>query len=296
MRLVITVLLIAGLTAIATGAVLLGVLSPHLDRLYAGYKYSETFEGTYNMAKSPTGELTGYPVVLEREREVTSSRGRRCVIEEVLTTTSASEWPPLSVAMSPVEETDWVVDCANWLPLPQTDRFMVADEMVRGYISFPPRTQPQREYPVWTPLVQEALPARYESTNEVEGLSVLAFSIHAKDVRVWGDYQAAPLRVADVDVEFMVEPRTGLVINEQSDIVIRVAYYEKGWMDYFISKLKLTENTVSKNVSRAKAERLKILFVGQVLPWVLVGLGAATVTGATMLFAIQRRRIRCATV
>jgi hypothetical protein len=121
--------------------------------------------------------------------------------------------------------------------------------------------------------VGELLLATYSGSTEVDGLEVYQFVIQWDDVKLSPDAESGLPRVGDVHIEYLVEPRSGLVVDMDSQSSISVQDEKGGEAAVFTSALSVTEDGVSDNLSRARVERAKLVLMGSYMPWLVMGLG-----------------------
>ena len=271
MRLLGIVFLVAGLCIIAAGAVVLNVVSSKMDWLPADYWHEDTFEGTHRVLDRDTGAIEDSPVIVERLREVTVTDGDKAFVTETTTTFYPSDQ---IVTDFPAVEVELLVDRDSRLFLPGgRPQFITHDEYHYGYLTFPPDVRRDAEYAIWVPEVRDALSASFSGSTEIDGLEVYRFVTDVTDVRVWSDWDGYPSRTADAHIEYLVESRSGLVVDEVSQITIYIIDPQEGKRVAFDSDISLTDESVTENVARGKVDRFKLRVLGSYLPWLIMGLG-----------------------
>ena len=270
MRRLAILLFITGLFIIVPGAVLLNVVTPGMDLLPDGYRQESVFQGTYKLLDSSGERLVEHPVTVSRVRDVTSIESPKAYVTETISVSSPSPGFPESLAQTHLE---LAVNRATRLHMTRVDLFMVADELPTGYMTFPPDVQRDAQYPIWFPDVIQPVQSTFSGTVERDGLTLYSFGIRAYQLRVWSDCQAHKARSADVVAEYLVEPRSGLVVDERIETTQYVDDDVKGWRVSDVRTLDLTEESVKANLAEAKAERFRLVFIGSYVPWLIMGLG-----------------------
>jgi len=285
MRVAAIATVVAGLCAIAAGATLLCVHSPKMDWLPGDYERDVVLSGTFEMLDSASDSLVEYPVTVHRSQEVIRIEDRKAIVLETKKSTSPSG--PLS--LTPGEAVvEFAVDTRTRTYAAYRARFMVADELRTGYFTFPPHTRAESEYSMWIEEAMLPLAARYVASEQVDGLELHTYVIDATNLAVWSDSHAKPSGLGDVHIVYSVEPRTGIVVDEQSQIVRRWLDGETGWVTAFASSLGFTPETVSKNLELAKADRFRLAVIGTWMPWSVLGFGIFLAVAGTTLYGLRR--------
>lgn len=282
-------LFVTGLCIIVPGAVLLNAVTPGMDLLPDNYRQESVFQGTYRLLDSSGEDLVEHPVTLTRVREVTGVESPKAYVTETVSVTSPSPDFPESMAGTHLE---FAINRATRLHMTRVELFMVADELPTGYMTFPPDVQRDVQYPIWFPDAIQAVPARFNGTVERDGLTLYAFVIRASGLRVWSDCQAHKARMADVVADYLVEPRSGLVVDERIQTTQYVDDDVQGWQVADVRTLDLTEESAKANMAKAKAERFRLVFIGSYVPWLIMGLGMLFSLYGILLAAVWWLRSR----
>ena len=285
MRVLPVAVAVTGLCAVAAGAIFLCVHSPKMALLSDDYEHDVVLSGTFEMLDSATDGLVEYPVTVYRSQNVIRIEDRKAVIQETTKNTTPSGQLPLGFGETVVE---FAVDARTRTYVTYKARFMIADELRIGYFTFPPGARRDSEYPIWIEEMMQPLPARYEGSGRTDGLEVYTYVIDAANNEVWSDSHGKPSGSGDVRVVYSVEPRTGIVVDEQSRIVRRWLDGETGWVTTFASSLRFTPETVSKNLEMAKAGRFRVVVVGTWIPWSVLSLGIFLAVAGAILYGLRR--------
>jgi hypothetical protein len=292
-RLLGIIFLVVGLCIITAGVVWLNVISPRMDWLPPDYKREDTFRGTFR-AFGEGGRASGdIPVVMRRMRQSVGAEGGMMFIAETVTASSlGGEMIPELAAVE--EEVGIFRDSRRFLPeIPE--RAEVRDRDRVGYLLFPPDVKREIEYAIWVPRLGVALPASFDRAFAMQELEVFRFITDMRDVTLLTDTRSNLPTVADVYIEYMVEPRSGLTVDEDSDVTNYVLDPQKGKTASFATTLSLTEDNVTRNIERGKIDRFKLRVMGSFLPWLVMGLGMLFGSYAILLFAVwrwQRKSVR----
>ncbi len=161
-------------------------------------------------------------------------------------------------------------------------------------MTFPPDMKRDVEYPLWVDEVEDVLPATYSGSAERDGLEVYRFVIEAQDMELSPDAESGLPRVGDVRIDYLVEPRSGLVVDMDSQSSISVQDAKGGEAAVFTSTLSMTDDSVSDNLSRARVERAKLVLMGSYMPWLVMGLGMLFGLYGIVLLGIHYWRTRWA--
>ena len=274
-----------GLCAITAGAVVLFVLSPRMDWLADDYSREVVLTGTLQILEGSRGQLVEYPVTVSRSQEAVRIDGRKVIIKETKKTATPLGALPLTLGETVVE---FAVGAETHTYAAYRARFMVADELRIGYVTFPPRVRRESEYAIWIEEVMLPLPARYEGSKVVGGLELYSYVIDAEGLTVWNDSHSKAPRSGDARIVYSVEPRSGVVVDEQSQLTRRYLDETTGWITTFTSALQFTPETVSKNLEAAKANRYRLVIIGTWLPWSMLGAGLIFSVGGAVLWGFRR--------
>ena len=285
MRVLAAAAILTGLCAVAAGAVILAVRSPKPELLSDDYAHEVVLNGTFQILEGETTQLAEYPVTVSRSQEVIRIDGRKVTVQETRRSTTPSGELPLTFGETVVE---FAVDAETRTYTAYRERFMVADELRTGYFTFPPGVRRESEYPIWIEEVMLPLPAIYDGSKVVDGLELYSYVIDAEGVTVWNDSHSQAPRSGDARIVYSVEPRSGVVVDEQSQIVRRYLDAKTGWITTFTSALQFTPETVSKNLELAKADRSGLAVVGTWIPWSILGTGLLFSAGGAVLWGLRR--------
>ena len=289
MRVLAAAAILTGLCAVAAGAVILAVRSPELEWLSDDYAHEVVLNGTFQILEGEKSQLVKYPVTVSRSQEAVRIDGRKVIVEETKKTTTPSGGLPLGFGETVVE---FAVDAETRTYAAYRARFMVADELRIGYFTFPPGVRRESEYPIWIEEMMLPLPARYEGSKVVDGLELYSYVIDVTSATVWPDSHGVPAQSGDAHIVYSIEPRSGMVVDEQSRIVRRSLDGKTGWVTAFTSALQFTPETVSKNLETAKANRSRLAVVGTWIPWSILGAGLLFSVGGAVLWGLRRTTVR----
>ena len=285
MRVLAGAAILTGLCAVAAGAVILAVHSPKLEWLSEDYAQEVVLSGTLQILEGETSQLVEYPVTVHRSQEVIRIDGRKVIVKETRKSTTPLGALPLTFGETMVE---FAVDAETRTYAAYRERFMVADELRLGYFTFPPGLRRESEYPIWIEEVMLPLPARYEGSKVVDGLELYSYVIDAEGITVWNDSHSQAPRSGDARIVYLVEPRSGVIVDEQSQIVRRCLDAKAGWITTFTSALQFTPETVSKNLEAAKANRSRLRVIGTLVPWSMLGAGLLFSLAGAVLWRLRR--------
>ena len=285
MRVLAAAAILTGLCAVAAGAVILAVHSPKLEWLSDDYAHEVVLSGTLQILEGSTGHLVEYPVTVSRSQKAIRNDGRKVIMKETRKSTTPLGALPLTFGQTVVE---FAVDAETRTYAAYRERFMVADELRLGYFTFPPGLRRESEYPIWIEEVMQALPARYEGSTIVDGLRLYSYVIDAGGITVWNDSHSQAPRSGDARIVYSVEPRSGVVVDEQSQTTRRYLDDKTGWITTFTSALQFTPETVSKNLEVARADRPRLAVIGTLVPWSMVGAGLIFSVGGAVLWRLRR--------
>jgi len=310
MRLLGTLFLVVGLLVITFGATWLNVVSPRLEKLPAGYRHEDVFEGTYRVLDPATGQLDEIPVTVRRTRESVSTEGDTAFVTERTTilpdtagiSMTAEMWEAIIEKMATLLAA--IGEPAPQFPPAEAD--LEVDRVTRTYeppgiyvlglrfggMTFPPDVKRDVEYPLWVDEVGGVLPAAYSDSAERDGLEVYRFTIEAQDVKLSPDEESGLPRLCDVHIEYLVEPRSGLVVDMDSQSSISVQDTKGGEALVFTSALGVTDEGVNDNLSRARVERARLVLLGSYMPWLVMGLGMLFGLYGIVLLGIHYWRTR----
>jgi len=249
------------------------------------YKYDVVLEGTLQIPDGTTSQLVEYPVTVSRSQEVFRTEGRKAWVSETTEIISPSGPLPPGFDETVVEV---AVDRQTYTYVTKDELFMVADELPKGYFAFPPDIKRDSKYAIWIPKMFQALPARYVGSIQVDGLELDTFSMEVSKVTVWSDSHSKPDREGDVRITYFVEPRSGVIVDQDSQIARRSLGTDSRWQTTFTSRLKYTAETVSANLDKARAERRRLMVIGTWLPWSVLGLGIFLSVAGLALYGTRR--------
>jgi hypothetical protein len=285
MRIVEAAIVLAGLCALAAGAILLSVYSPRMELMPEDYKYDVVLEGTLQIPDGTPDQLVEYPVTVSRSQKVFRTEDRKAWVSETTEIISPSGPLPPGFGETIVEV---AVDRETYTYVTKDELFMVADELPKGYFAFPPDVKRDSEYAIWIPEMFQALPARYVGSSQVDGLTLDTYLMEVSKVTVWSDSHGTLEREGDVRITYSVEPRSGVIVDQDFQIARRSLGTESIWLATFTSRLKYTAETVSANLDRARTERRRLMVIGTWLPWSILGLGMFLSVAGAGLFGARR--------
>lgn len=277
MRLAAVIFFVFGACIITLGAVWLNVLAPRMERLPTDFRWEEVLEGSYQVLNPATGQLDETAVTVRRTREIAGAEGDRAFIVERVTTTLSTGEPAPGF---PFVETNLVVDRLTRLYLPGSQRY--------GGMVFPTDVRRGAVHSMWVEALQRALPARYDGSTELEGLEVYRFTVNVQDSELTADPESDLPRVGDVYIEYLVEPRSGHIVDTVSRSRISLLDPEKGKTPLFIGDVGFTDDTVARNLSSAKGARMKLILLGSYVPWLVMGLGMLFGLYGVLLYGVFR--------
>ncbi|MGY1605757.1 DUF3068 domain-containing protein [Geodermatophilus sp. SYSU D00700] len=168
-------------------------------------------------------------------------------------------------------------------------------------LTFPFDTE-QRDYDLWNNSVREAVPARYDGEDEVEGVEVYRFvqsipETVISQVEVPGTLageSSGDTVTADVvyssEREILVEPVSGKIVRsvEQPVTVLRGPSGDDG-VTVLAADLGPSEEGVRTAAEGAAETRDQITLVQRTLPLALAGLGAVLLVAGVLLFLRSRQ-------
>ena len=269
MRLLGIVFLVTGLLIITAGAVLLNMVSANQDKLPGDYRHEEVFEGTYQVLDPATGNLDEYQVIVRRLREVIRTEGDAAVIKETVTTTGpAGEAVP---GFDPVEATFEVYrDTFGYYP---PGLYVASDRHRGGRMVFPPNVRRDVEYAIWFSEILDPVRVRYDNATDVNGLDVYVFMADVQNMPVSSATNLDSPTRGDLSAWFKVEPRSGLIVDTEYQVTIRGETPQGEEKVVFDNTFGLTDDTVSDNVAKGKADRFQLIFINSYVPWLIMGFG-----------------------
>lgn len=285
MRVLAVTALLTGLCAVAAGTAILAVHSPNVEWLPDDYGRDVVLNGRYGILEDDTSRLVEYPVTVSRSQQVIGIDGRRVTIRETKKSTTLAGELPLAPLEAVVE---FAVDMETHTYVGHRARFMVADELRVGYFTFPPGVKRDAEYAIWIEDMMLALPARYEGSKTVDGLELYSYVIDAEGLTVWNDSHSQPLRSGDARIMYSVEPRSGVVVDEQSQIARRYLDDKAGWATTFTSALSFTPETVAQSIEMAEELRARSRTTPAWIAWLLIGVGTPVAGASVVLLGLRR--------
>ncbi len=217
---------------------------------------SETTVETVSIGKirfvSEPGEPLGEAEVIEnRVVRVTDTSATSDNVTETITRNVISGWLPTQFQKVEIK---FRLDRESRTYEHDLVRFMVADEIRHGYHSFPTDVNPDKTYPIWIEEFFQPLDAVYVGATQIGNISVMEFAIEVADAAVWADSHASiSRRVGDARLTYFVEPRTGIIVDQSSDIIIRSLDQAIGWLLTFEQHMQFSPETVLANIARSKA-------------------------------------------
>ena len=245
---------------------------------------------TLTLMADPTSlPLIQVPVLIHRDWTATDSDSNRIYLNQRVNTVRTDTGQGLEGF--PVTDLNLVVDRTSKVYLEGTE------DGRKGGLSFPFGVEKDKVYPLWVSAASQPLEARYVSTEKLDQLEVFVFKIDEKDNRSLGTHPnlGLPL-VLDSDITLKVEPRTGRVIDlEEHATTVSIDHPQRGKIPVFISDIEYTQETVNAQIESAKADRVKLVWLGRNVPWTAIGLGIVlALSGAILLLVttLMRARVR----
>ncbi|WP_257423350.1 DUF3068 domain-containing protein [Nocardioides carbamazepini] len=187
-------------------------------------------------------------------------------------------------------------ECESWTEVAEGEREPVVRQ---GQIYKFPFDTKKKDYPVWDNSVGEAVDAKFEGEEKVDGLSVYKFVQRIESTMV--DTQELPgdkfgSTQPSVDAEmwygmtrtFYVEPKTGSPVNRVEDRVQELRY-DGVTVPVFVGTVQYTDAQVDELVDDAKSNATLLGGMKLLFPALLVLLGAALVAGGLFLGRAARR-------
>lgn len=251
-----------------------------------------------------TGELTYFSIgdLEEKTGEVISLRTVRGDVEAgnesvavwdmFLSTTEADTGNVLSVTQERIaldRSTAESVNCCGETP---THEGLT--------LKFPFGTD-QVDYELWDSTAQEAFPVRFESVDEIDGLSVYRFvqeigpiTLGTRDVPAsligeegTGDVTADD--VYEVTKTLLVEPTTGRIIQGDQVVDQRLELDDRRVLTISDGEVGYTDEQVAANVATAEDDTRLLNLISTLLPIAGLVLGALLIV-AGLFLGVRRRR------
>lgn len=239
------------------------------------------------MANPTALPVVRVPVLIHRDWVATDSDSDRIYLNQRVNTVRTDTGRELEGF--PVTDLNVVVDRISKVYLEGTEGGR------KGGLSFPFGVEKDEVYPLWVNAASQPLVARYVSTEKLDQLEVFVFQINEKDNRSLGTHPnlGLPL-VLDSNITIKVEPRSGRVIDlEEHATTVSIDHPQLGKIPLFISDIEYTQETVNAQIEAAKADRVKLMWLGRNAPWTAIGLGIVlALSGATLLLVTTPSRTR----
>ncbi len=227
------------------------------------------------------------PVKLHRVRQATGAEGDKLTLTEQVTTTRADTGQEL--AGFPTTNVKLVIDRRDSQYLQGTDGGRT------GYLSLPFNVDKNKTYPVYISAARGPLDAKYVSMEDVQGLETIKFKVDVKD-RPLGTHPDLKLpMVVDSQVTLWAEPHSGRVVNiEDHATTVSVVHPTRGKLPVYISDIKLTDASVSAQITEGKSDRTMLLWLGTYMPWTVAGVGIVLAAGGGAALAKRSARAKVA--
>ena len=118
----------------------------------------------------------------------------------------------------------------------------------------------------------------------MDGLEVYTFRIDEKDLELTPDPSTGLSRVADANIEFKVEPRSGATIDTVSITSVSLLHPQAGKTPMFVSSIRFTDENVAESTSDGKSARSKLITFGICLPWTILIVGIVVFVAGISLY------------
>ncbi|UDY22251.1 DUF3068 domain-containing protein [Nocardioides sp. Kera G14] len=155
-----------------------------------------------------------------------------------------------------------------------------------GLVNKFPFNSKKTTYPYWDSTLQKAVPAAYQRTEKLDGLTTYVYELSIPDTvaeisdGVQGTYRNT--------MQIYVEPLTGAVVNQVADTSTTLS---DGTVALAV-KAAFTDKQIATSVSEAKDNRRLLVLMLDVAPFVLYALGALLLAGGLVLAVRSARRQR----
>ena len=160
-----------------------------------------------------------------------------------------------------------------------------------GRFAFPFDVDQDETYQIWITEAGQPLPAKFVREAEVNGLGVLTFQVSEKGLalpdapKIDAGLPASLSLIADVEATFQTEEKSGITVKLESDISYRLANAALGNPVIFRARIADTAGSVQSSVEDARDVKSQLMWLGTVLPWVLIVVALALLGGGAMLVA-----------
>lgn len=273
------ILSIIGIVLVIIGILWLTVIFPSLVKIPTDYARTFYFEGTLSSLNPVTQSMDILPVEQTLTQEAVGTKDGAVLIHEVRTVRNAVTKEPLPDSYN--DESTLTVDR-------KTLTFVKAlDERGRYGYWGPPRGLGEGDsFDIWNPAANRPLTARYVKSEEFQGLQVVVFRINESDISLGTHPQTQLPLLLSTTIELWIEPKSGTVVDQNATTTISMDMMGNE-APLSISSLTWTDETISEMVGVAKDARGKLRWFEDIMPWLLIGIGAVLVI-AGVIFIVRK--------
>ena len=226
---------------------------------------------TTQLLANPSGlPLDDIPVNFHRVREAVSHDGDRLILDQTFDATVLGVGQPLDQFSSTAK-----------LSVDRGSREYIegGSEPRRGRFAFPSDVSKNESYDLWVHEVFRPVRARYVKTEDRDGLKTYVFESNETGIplalepkRALGIPDGLAI-VADVRLTTWTEPKTGITIDVDSEIIYRVDNPDIGSPVVFNGQVHYSAESVATSIDDAKDGKRLIFWLGVFMPWTVMGLG-----------------------
>ena len=227
-----------------------------------------------NPSALPLDEI---PVNFHRVREAVSNDGDRLLLNQTFDASLLGVGQPLDQFSSTAV-----------LSVDRSSREYIdgGTEPRRGRFAFPSDVSKKQHYDLWVHEVFRPVRAKYVRTEDRDGLKTYVFEamesgipLGAEPKRVLGIPDDLAL-VADVKLTTWTEPKTGITVDVDSEIVYRVDNPNIGSPVVFNGQIHYSDQSVAASIDDAIDGKRLIFWLGLFMPWTVMVLGFLALSGA----------------
>ena len=260
---------VVGLILVILGVLWIAVIWPSLNKMPASYNKTLYFDGNVTMPDQATpGQMITFPIEQILQQNSNGTQDDALFVHEKYTVYNAI--------------TDEELPVYGMQQTLAVDRKTLAivtdiDEQHRSGYWGPPKGLGEGDtFDLWNPGAYRALTATYVKADTFRDMKVVLFKIDAKDISLGNDSQTQLPLLMDTTINLTIEPKTGAVVDEDALTTTSLSMGEQK-MPVQITYVRYAERTIVDLMDTAKNGSRMLMWMGTVVPWVLIGVGAVLV-------------------
>ncbi len=269
---------IVGLILVILGVLWLAVIFPALDKLPTDYERTLYFDGNFTVLNPATQSMDFFLIEQIIDQKGNGTEDGALLIHEKRTIFRTDTTPPTDISFIYGDESTLAVNRHTLKFVPDID-----ERHREGYWG-PPRGLGKGDtFDLYHDGANRALTARYVRDDTFRGMKVAIFQIQE------GNISRGDNTYLDVSLTLTIHSKSGTVVNQDSTTITSIDMGGPGGpVQVQISNVWYAERTIVDLMDTARDAGKMLMWFEDVIPWVLIGLGAFMVVIDTVFLGRRK--------